>query len=131
MAKLTMETNVGGKRMNTWVAHTSAVREEIEVHTAIIGEHARGIKRRWRDTGASYVETETAKLDGYVILNDERGIKGAMAMEYGSDPHKGFPDGTPAQAILHEAAGIPMKESHPRSRRRKKLYRWRKPRRRR
>ena len=131
MAKVTMERYVGGKRINDFIAHSQPVRDEIEVHTAIIGEHARGIKRRWRDTGASYVETEVAKLDGYVILNDTRGIKGAMAMEYGSDPHKGFPDGTPAQAILHEAAGIEIKHTHPRSRRRKKLYRWRKPRRRR
>lgn len=131
MAKVQIERRVGGRRLDAFIAHSGAVRGEVEVHTAIIGEHAKGLKRRWVDQRHSFVETEVAKLDGWVILNDQRGKKAAMAMEYGSDPHQGFPDGTPAQAILHEAAGIQMKATHPRKQRDKKLYRWSKPRRRR
>jgi hypothetical protein len=115
---------VYGKKLDDYIAHTREVRDEIEVHTAIIGEHARGLKARHHDTGDSYIETEIEKLDGWVILNDTRGKKAAMAMEFGSAPHDGWPAGTPAQEILHQAAGIPIKNTWPRSRRRKTFYKW-------
>jgi hypothetical protein len=65
-------------------------------------------------------------IDYYLVLNDERGQKAAMSIEYGrsaDDPEDPHPHpGTDGLHILHKAAGIPLKRTSPRSKRRKSYY---------
>lgn len=126
-----VDRRVAGRPIEEWLAHRPDVGREIQFRTYTIGHKARALKARHVDEGHSFIEVEMGEVDGWIILNDERGLKAAMAMEFGSAPHPGFPEGTPAQYILHDASGAAKKATNPRSRRRKAYFPSRRRRRRR
>lgn len=66
---------------------------------------ANAVLEAHEDTGDSYIEWEKGRIDGFVILNDERGLGAAMSIEFG----RKLPGGgrtTPVWA-LHDGFGLP------------------------
>lgn len=64
---------------------------------AILAQH--------RHDDHSYIEVERGKTDRFIILNDERGLKAAMSIEYGRE----LPGGgrtTPVGALREGVMGV-------------------------
>lgn len=119
-----------GMYMEELIAHHSDVQYELDVQITGMLHKAEAIKAWWVDQHDSKVSADKGEIDRWLYLDDTRGLKAAMAMEYGANEHDNFPE-TPAQAILHQATGLPMKPHHPRKRRGKSYYKVKSKRRRR
>lgn len=70
-----------------------------------------------RQEGHARIEVEKGDVDRYLVLNDERGLKAAMSIEYGRGPDENGKGAMSGLYILHHATGAASKATLPRSRR--------------
>lgn len=123
-----------GMEFEKGLAHFAPVNRAIRSETKAAGRRAKAIHAQHRSSGDSFIEVEFGDVDGYVILNDERGREAAMSIEFGrgaadpNDPNIAndpFPDGTEGTYTLHKATGLSghgKTHAHfPHSKRKKKL----------
>ncbi|PSL04132.1 hypothetical protein CLV30_106137 [Haloactinopolyspora alba] len=82
----------------------------IKGHAVSIGNKADAILSRHRHDGHAFIETESGDVDQYVTLNDERGLKAAMSIEFGRKGRENDDGKTVGEmeglAVLRRAAGI-------------------------
>lgn len=111
------------------LAKFAPVRKEIRRVTKIIGQDAAAGLAGHRSEGHSFIKVAYGPVDGMVILNDERGQKAAMSIEFGrgaADPNDPdydkdpFPNGTVGTYVLHKASGLRKSAHFPHSKRKKK-----------
>jgi hypothetical protein len=108
---------VNGMKLEKAMALQVDVQLELGLAANAMAGRASAELARHRDQGHSYIEVETGNVDRYVTLNDERGLKAALSIEYGKAP--GYSEledgsvaadgGSPGLFILHRAAGIKVK----------------------
>lgn len=110
-----IDRTFAGKDFELGLAQFAPVHKAIEAETHAAGARAKAIHAGHRNEGDSFIETFTTDTDGYVVLNDERGLKAAMSIEFGrgaadpNDPNSAndpFPDGTVGEFVLHRATGL-------------------------
>ena len=110
--------------LERFIATMPGVQRTIAANTRGIAAAATANLAQHRSEGHSFIETAFGDIDGYVILNDTRGLYAAMSIEFGRGPGDGpgdpFPNGTTGTFVLHRAAGLTPKRVRPNSRRKKK-----------
>ncbi|AWY07578.1 hypothetical protein SEA_YOSIF_14 [Streptomyces phage Yosif] len=76
-------SSVGGKKIEKFIALNDGVQGELDNRAFEIGVRAEGYLLEHRLDGHAQIEVERGRVDRYVVLNDERGQKAAMSIEYG------------------------------------------------
>jgi hypothetical protein len=69
---------------NSIIAHMDEVGNALDHHLFEMQVRAEEIMVSHIDEGHAFITTETGKVDRYLILNDERGKKAALSIEYGT-----------------------------------------------
>lgn len=100
---------VGGHKITQYIAELPEVQLEIDKATLEIGSTAEGILAGHHFEWDAFIEVAKGDIDGYVILNDERGQKAAMSIEYGRKPNAEGKGGMEGLQILHKAAHLRKK----------------------
>lgn len=103
---------LNGWKMSEVIALNEGVQAELEARTFEIAARADAELVRHRQDGHAEIDIESADVDFYVILSDERGQKAALSIEYGRaasiDPSTGEEfDAMDGLFILHNAAHLP------------------------
>jgi hypothetical protein len=107
--------SIQGAPFEDWLAHTRMVNDGVHTHAAQRATIAKRIHAEHRKEGHSYVElTKGDRTDWFVNLNDERGLRAAMSIEFGRGASE--PDDPTAPALgqtrgtwtLHRAFGLPF-----------------------
>lgn len=98
------------------LAKWAPVTKEIHKETRAAGRRGKAIMANHRQEGHAFVTTYLGPVDGLVVLNDERGQKAAMSIEFGRGPadptdeeameRDPFPGGTEGIYVLHQATGL-------------------------
>lgn len=106
--------NVGGRKLTKIIALHQTVQDELEKQVQVGAHKAEADLLEHRAQGHAFIEVESGEVDHYLILNDERGLKAALSIEYGrkakSDPETGETiPGSRGLFILHKALGVPGK----------------------
>lgn len=99
--------SIKGKPFADWLAHTKMVDVALRMHATARAGRAASYLAAHRDQGHSFIEVEKKKLDYWVQLNDERGLFGAMSIEFGRRSNDEGKNGMPGLFILHRAFDIP------------------------
>lgn len=81
MAKI--ERHVGRSSIEDFIARNNGVVHELENRTFEIAVRAEALLLEHRQEGHASIDVEKGKVDRYVVLNDERGQKAALSIEYG------------------------------------------------
>lgn len=95
----------GGMKLERLIALTQEAQGALDDHALEIGANAEGLLAEHRAEGHSRIDILSGDIDRYVCLDDTRGLKAAMSIEYGRKP--GGPYGAmEGLFILHQAAHI-------------------------
>jgi hypothetical protein len=99
---------VRGQKIQRFIATQPGVQAATRGQARAIAELAQGVLAEHVHFGHSRITMEHGDVDWYVVLNDERGQRAAIAIEYGRS--EGAPNG-PSKGVwaLHLAAGLPLK----------------------
>lgn len=104
-----------GMKLTKVIALHIDVQRELDLQAEKYGVRAEAIldARAQHRTGTSRIAVESGDVDRYVILDDTRGLRAAMTIEYGRQAH-GAPDEEAPEAgamvglfPLHDAFGLP------------------------
>lgn len=103
---------VDGRKLTEVIALNEGVQAELERRAFEIAARAEAELVRHRREGHAEIDIESADVDFYVILSDERGQKAALSIEYGRagylDPDTGEEYGVmEGLYILHNASRLP------------------------
>lgn len=106
---------VGGQKLEKLLALNEGVQYELESRQLQIALRAEALLAEHRLEGHAEITLADGKVDKYVILNDERGDKAALSIEYGrqarTDPETGEKYGAmEGLFILHRASNLPRKQ---------------------
>lgn len=97
----------GKKNLEHLIARTVPVQMKLSEEAANAARRARAELARHRHDGDAEILVEKGRIDRYVILSDERGLKAAMSIEYGRKASTTNPRGPmPGLFILHNAFQI-------------------------
>lgn len=77
--------SVGGRKLSKVIALNEGVQAELETRTFEIAVRAEELLLEHRQEGHAEITVDTGKVDKYVTLNDERGQKAALSIEYGRE----------------------------------------------
>lgn len=80
---MAFKLTVSKRELNDVVSKQPKVRATIGAETALRGSVARARLRARQHDGHSHIDTIHAAVDGYIVLDDERGAQAAAAIEYG------------------------------------------------
>ncbi|WP_218030257.1 DUF5403 family protein [Pseudonocardia hydrocarbonoxydans] len=96
----------GDKTINRIVSRLPAVRDAVKDHADQIGRRAEARLAAHRDAGATRVGVDhSGQIDSVVYLDDERGAKAALSIEFGhTDPRTGRH--VEGLYVLYGAAGL-------------------------
>lgn len=103
------------------LAHWGPVQDWLEGYVRAAAGPARSELAAHRHEGHSFIEVEHGDIDWHLVLNDERGLRAAMSIEFGRGPDENGKGASDGLFILHKAMGAPVKVQRPRSKRRKKI----------
>ena len=121
---VTLYPTIAGMPWEEAMAHQTEVQWAIDTVLAEASADAQKNLAAHHYSGNARILTERGDVDGYLILDDERGLAAAMSIEYGrgpgDEPGDPFPNGTAPTWILHNAVGLAGKRVRPNSRRKKK-----------
>lgn len=98
---------VRGQKITKFIAREA--RPAVESAVLEIGTRAEGLLAEHHHSGDAYIDVGMGRIDGYVILNDERGQLAAMSIEYGRQPNEHGRGGMAGLFILHRAAHLQRK----------------------
>ena len=103
---------LNGRKITEVIALNEGVQAELEARTFEIAARAEAELVRHHQDGHSDIDIESADVDFYVILSDERGQKAALSIEYGRagyiDPVTGEEFGEmEGLFVLHNASHLP------------------------
>jgi hypothetical protein len=79
---------VGGKKLEKFLGKNDGVQFALDNYTFEIAVRAEGLLQEHQDyddspDAHSFIEVDRGDVDRYVVLNDDRGQKAAMSIEYG------------------------------------------------
>jgi hypothetical protein len=103
---------VGGKKLTKIVALHRTVQSRLDQEAVEGAYRAEAELIQHRQDGHASIDVEEGKVDRYVVLDDERGLKAALSIEYGRKA-TGFDietgdeyGGMEGLFILHRAMGL-------------------------
>lgn len=97
---------VKGLPIQKFMAKHETVQAELAERAFEIGVRAEADLATHHHDGHAHIDIEHGKVDWYIILNDERGQKAAMSIEYGRQPDENGNGGMEGLMILHKAAHL-------------------------
>lgn len=95
---------VAGRDIEDWIAYQKPVHDALKRKNKAIAGRAKVLLAQHHHEGDAYIATEHGKLDYYTVLNDTRGQKAAMSIEYGRHPDAEGNGGMEGLFILRRAA---------------------------
>lgn len=108
---------VGGRKLTKIIALHAEVQRELTRLAAEKAGIAAGLldSRSKHRTGTSTISVDEGDVDRYVVLDDTRGLKAALSIEYGRKAEEREHDdgepytigGTEGLFVLHDAFGLP------------------------
>lgn len=106
-----MEMTVGPRKLAKMMAYHPEVRAAVMKKGEQRAARARIYLKMHFYRGDSFIEVKQGKTDAHIILNDERGQKAAMTIEFGRQGGRVRADGVivppmPAVAPLRKAVGL-------------------------
>jgi hypothetical protein len=118
---------VKGRKIEKFLAEMSGVQDELDNRAFDASVRARAALLQHRQEGHAEIEVDRGRVDRYVTLSDERGLKAAMSIEYGRAGYIGD-DGRVHGAmaglfILHDAFNLQRKAQRAPKRRRSRRKR--------
>lgn len=78
-----MEYDITPKKLNKLLAHLPEVNLEVRAVTRRGGRRAEALLAEHRHSGAARIDVEFGSTDGFVVLNDDRGERHALSIEFG------------------------------------------------
>ena len=96
---------VNGQKLEKFIATMPGVQDTLQAHAVGYARTASRILSMHRAQGHSFIAVEHGKVDWHVVLNDERGLRAAAAIEYGRQEN----GGSAGVFALHQAFGLGMK----------------------
>lgn len=105
---------VNRKKLTKVIAQCEETQEGLDLVVSVIAVEAAGMLAQHHHEGHAEIKVTEGRIDRYVELNDERGLKAAMSIEYGREHHYVNEVGQPAGGmeglfILHRAAALPRR----------------------
>ncbi|MGV9312591.1 DUF5403 family protein [Streptomyces sp. NPDC003691] len=73
----------GGQQLERFLATMPGVQAELDKARFEIAARAEELLLQHRQEGHASIDVEDGKVDKYVVLDDERGAKAALSIEYG------------------------------------------------
>lgn len=110
--------SVNGRKMEKFIAAADFTQDYLDDVIFEMGVRAEEDLIEHRAEGHSFIDIEAGNVDRYLILNDDRGQKAAMSIEYGRQAGEYVDDTTGATKkisamqglfILHKAARMKRK----------------------
>lgn len=100
--------SIGGKPFQEWLAREKYVQADLFVRTREMASDAAILLHHHRAQGHSFIQIEHGEIDYHIILNDTRGQKAAMSIEFGRRPRIPFERHGAMEGlrILHISTGL-------------------------
>lgn len=112
-----MYARIDGRKADMWYAKLDGVQDWMDDYIFAAGVKAEEMLLDHRQDGHSFIDIEQGRIDRYLILNDERGQKAALSIEFGRAAYEvSNADGTVREVgameglfILHKAMQLKRK----------------------
>jgi hypothetical protein len=97
---------IKGRKIEKVMALQEDVQDALDRESFRMAVKAEHLLLAHRHEGHARIELDEGRIDRYVVLSDERGLKAAMSIEYGRRPDDEGNGGMEGLRILHRATGL-------------------------